>query len=523
MALAIFGACIALSIAISILSPRAGLSGILQDYIEDGPRDGERRLVEHLREHPEDREAWLALVRMRSMLLGTGLPRIPAAGERFGPGLESELSMHPRVGHLDDAAFDAFLATCPVFPPDILRARRDAHRFPLALLHLTRHGDSLEAQLTGGELCLEHEQPAQAIAWFERARALSRDDRRAVTGWLQALHGAAREAELAAALADPEIRAAADPRALFDIHQERSEAVRGLIPLWRSEYAERSAGLWLVVLATGACWGLLIFHLGHGWAWGRASQCLVPAAIALGWVSADATLGAVVLMDEWMGTEHRDGLAFSMLHALAIGVREELLKLLLFLPLVPFLVRRGSDIQGFVLASLVGLGFAMNENSNYFLASGGSEIFGRYLTANFAHMAMTGYAGLYLFRAVRRGAEGHAEFLQALVQVILVHALYDLFILADELREYTILSMVIFILISQQYLRLIFRVRPHRVQRVSATRIFVAALATVAGMHYLYLSTQVGIREALWQTLGELLGIAILTVMYFREFDERVA
>jgi hypothetical protein len=58
---------------------------------------------------------------------------------------------------------------------------------------------------------------------------------------------------------------------------------------------------------------------------------------------------------------------------------------------------------------------------------------------------------------------------------------------------------------------------------VSLTRIFVAALATVTGMNYLYLSTRLGPGEALWQTLGGFLGSAILMFMYFQEFDERVA
>jgi len=87
----------------------------------------------------------------------------------------------------------------------------------------------------------------------------------------------------------------------------------------------------------------------------------------------------------------------------------------------------------------------------------------------------------------------------------------------------TSVSMILFILLSQQYLRLFHPVRPHRLHRVSLTRIFASPLATVIGMHYLYLSTQLGIGGALWYTLGGVLGIAIITFMYFQEFDEHVA
>ena len=171
---------------------------------------------------------------------------------------------------------------------------------------------------------------------------------------------------------------------------------------------------------------------------------------------------------------------------------------------------------------MVGLGFAVHENSIYY--GEGHAIIGRFLTANFLHMALTGYAGYFLFRALRQ--KTRAEWIQAveaLAKVMVVHGAYDFFIIAPQLSDWSFLHMIIFILIAQQYLRLIFHIRPHRAQRVSSTRIFVATLATVTGMHYLYLSTQVGIGSAIWDTIGGLLGVAIITFMYFQEFDERVA
>jgi RsiW-degrading membrane proteinase PrsW (M82 family) len=239
---------------------------------------------------------------------------------------------------------------------------------------------------------------------------------------------------------------------------------------------------------------------------------------------ADGTLLAVVITDDWVGEGAREQFPSSVFYALLIGLREEVVKLLFFLPLVPYLARMGSETQALALAALVGLGFAMQENANYFLmGGGGGEIIGRYITANFAHQALTGFAGYHLVRAVRRGGEEWGEFFRVLVVVIVVHGGYDLFLIDPMLGDYSILSMVIFIVLAQRFLRLAFRLRPHRPQRVSLTRIFVAALATVTGMNYLYLSTRLGIGEALWETLGGLLGVALLTFLYFQEFDERVA
>ena len=213
-----------------------------------------------------------------------------------------------------------------------------------------------------------------------------------------------------------------------------------------------------------------------------------------------------------------------MLHALLIGVREEFWKLLLFVPLLPYLLRAASEVQAIALASIVGLGFAVNENANYYLMSGGHGILGRFLTANFLHMALTGYAGYFLFRALRQKTKAQwIEAGEALAKVMFFHGAYDFFIIAPQLEDWGFLSMILFILISQQYLRLFFHIRPHRSQRVSSTRIFVATLATATGMHYLYLSTQLGIGAAVWHTFGGLLGMAIITFMYFHEFDERVA
>src|SRR5207244_7138900 len=71
-----------------------------------------------------------------------------------------------------------------------------------------------------------------------------------------------------------------------------------------------------------------------------------------------------------------------------VGLREELAKLLLFLPLLPALLRRGSRIEAMTCGALVGLGFAAEENIGYFSELAPGVALSRFLTANFLHMPL---------------------------------------------------------------------------------------------------------------------------------------
>jgi hypothetical protein len=277
MALAILGAAIALSILISALRPAPSLGErAFRVYWEHGPAEGERRLVEHLRENPEDRETWLELARLRSWAIEGAPLGMPEPDESVSD-MRRLPAMLPgmRAPYLGDEEFDEFLASCRVIPVEILRAWRDASRLDAALEHLEEQPGSLEHWLAGGEICLESgdpRAPGRAIDWFSRARELAPDDPRATSGWLRALESAGLEAEFEAALADPEVRALADPHLVFEHHRARGEYLRGAVPLWRSQYRHYDVATWIACLVAGACWGVLMFHLALGWQWRRSLQ-----------------------------------------------------------------------------------------------------------------------------------------------------------------------------------------------------------------------------------------------------------
>ena len=54
-----------------------------------------------------------------------------------------------------------------------------------------------------------------------------------------------------------------------------------------------------------------------------------------------------------------------------------------------------------IVASVVGLGFAVGENVDYYQMNQGHSVFGRFVTANFLHLTLTGLVGHALVQAVQ--------------------------------------------------------------------------------------------------------------------------
>ena len=122
-------------------------------------------------------------------------------------------------------------------------------------------------------------------------------------------------------------------------------------------------------LSVGACWLVLCLHLAGAWTWSRKVFALALLAVSLGIASAIACLGAVVIIDHSLQIDERSGIPFTVFFSLLIGVREELIKLIFLLPLTPFLVRFRNDAAIITIVSFVGLGFAIEENMNYYLGA----------------------------------------------------------------------------------------------------------------------------------------------------------
>src|SRR5262249_7274948 len=127
------------------------------------------------------------------------------------------------------------------------------------------------------------------------------------------------------------------------------------------------------------------------------------------------------------GDPTRDVLFF----VFGVGLREEAAKLLLFLPLLPVLRRWGDKLDVLVCGAMVGLGFAAEENLNYLAQETLHSGLGRFLTANFFHMALTGTLASALDDFVSDREKNAAAFSRTALFVIAIHGGYD-FLLSHE-------------------------------------------------------------------------------------------
>lgn len=171
------------------------------------------------------------------------------------------------------------------------------------------------------------------------------------------------------------------------------------------------------------------------WNWNRVVTGL--AAAALGVLSVIPTMLAVLWQDVYLGMHETGEPLNDFLYCLfGIGLREESVKLLLTLPLLPILVR-ASSLEQLVYCGCVGLGFAFQENLQYFDSFDSTVGYRRVLGANFLHMSLTALVGHAFFNIIRHrlAIESLVRFFGVFAGAVALHGIYDLFFLNDRLAR----------------------------------------------------------------------------------------
>lgn len=272
---------------------------------------------------------------------------------------------------------------------------------------------------------------------------------------------------------------------------------------------------------TGCCW--LLFALQalqiHGFVDPRL--WLATAAIPLGILSIWPTDFFILWQEFIWGLEE----SASTLHGiryyiLGVGLREETAKLLCLLPLMPLLVRMRSELAALMVSGCVGLGFALAENSGYFARSGGVDTLGRYLTANPAHMALTGLVGLGVYRACRNPRDWGPQALATFGLMVFAHGLYDAFIAVPALAEYSLLGTIIFAGVVYQFFRELRDSRQRRPDTISLTANFLCGVSLVTAATFVYLSATVGPSSAFDFLVDGIVGLAVMVYLFLREMPE---
>jgi RsiW-degrading membrane proteinase PrsW (M82 family) len=261
---------------------------------------------------------------------------------------------------------------------------------------------------------------AAEAEWQAFPAATDRDGARRLAVTLSIDHGDAER--LRHLLRDERTRAATDPLQRADIAWMLHDYPTWAIEVGLDMFRWWELDLALVALASFFTWVITI---------SLASRLHVPiwlpvAGLALGTLSIWPTLLTYKLQHHFFPMfDQQDSLMTTVRFAvLSVGLREEVCKLLCVLPLLPWL-RGQAPLMWLIAGSMVGLGFAWEENINYFGRSLGGAVSGRLLTANFLHLSLTGMAtyGLCLVLWHRRT---HAEQgLRYLIFSVLIHGIWD--------------------------------------------------------------------------------------------------
>jgi protease PrsW len=296
-------------------------------------------------------------------------------------------------------------------------------------------------------------------------------------------------------------------------------AIAKWVPITQIETFER--GVLLMTLITGLAWGFFLVHLGELPRVFSTMALLCALGFLLGVLSTTATIYLVVLQDEILKFSATEDVVRILAYYIGgVGAREELCKLLLFVPLLPILIKRDDELEALIVASFVGLGFAVEENGGYFMMSEAASAPGRFLTANFFHVALTGMNGLALFRACTRGASGLNDFLFIFPVTVLAHGGYDAFFHLPQFDEGGYVSMVIFILFTAYYFRRAHELRNNVRMTIGLTGSFVFGMSLLAAAMTVYQIVNLGADAGTTLIVTEILGSAILLFMFFRVFNE---
>ena len=220
--------------------------------------------------------------------------------------------------------------------------------------------------------------------------------------------------------------------------------------------------------------------------------------------------------------------ALQILHWIVyVGIPEEAVKLLLFAPFIPLLLRERSGARAALTAGCVGLGFALNENLEYFArdwmgGGGGASAVVRLVTANFLHISLTGIAGFWLYELLRTKFNRAGEFLAAFAAVAVAHGLYD-FACGATAREWgmEVASVIVLALAARFYLE---QIRPDvaslRLHVISSTSVFCVGSALLVGFTIIAAVWQANSMKAAATALQAAIGMAPVGLIYVRAFRE---
>jgi len=322
--------------------------------------------------------------------------------------------------------------------------------------------------------------------------------------------------ELRARSKDPRYRKAFDIRFRLELAEHDRDWPTILRYVWIVSYIDLH--VWPVFLAilNAVLWFLLATRLGRLGDGVRGRPFIYAIAFLLGIASIYPT-GILITIEDMLGfVEDGQPVRDAIYYVFGVGLREELCKLLLFLPLLPALKRRGSRIEAMTAGALVGLGFAADENLGYFRELAAGAALARFLTANFLHMGLTSLVALSVYDASRGRSTPRDAFNVIFPLVIGIHGAYDFFLSSPQFSGLSLVSMMLLVIVTRAFLRQLL-IASSTMEQEGVLRLLVASVALLTGVSYIYATTLVGPFIAIRLVALGVIGAAVMLWVFVRE------
>jgi RsiW-degrading membrane proteinase PrsW (M82 family) len=292
---------------------------------------------------------------------------------------------------------------------------------------------------------------------------------------------------------------------------------RNLVP---AQYEGKTPEIMLLAALTGIFWWLILLRIFQTRFW-STTTLLTLVALVLGAISTWPTLLSMVWVENAWGLdrafEEQSPVNAILYQVASTGLREETCKLLLFLPLVYILLKRQDHQEMLLVAACVGLGFAVEENLNYFQGTA-TAVTGRFLTANFAHCIWTGMIGYYFCRCIMNWRQDLSNFLTVFTIMVFAHGFYNALMDIDLGGGF--LSIIIFIFVSWYFFGLADALRKPGRTVISATSLFILGLSLMLAVTLVVLSFQLPLTMALMLMAAMAVESLVLGIMFIRCFGE---
>ena len=273
--------------------------------------------------------------------------------------------------------------------------------------------------------------------------------------------------------------------------------------------------LLLALFAAGLWYCILVQHSDHEhWRWLRPM-----AALAAGIASVWPTLTVLAYQEFIQGLTPNAPFPYDLLYyILGVGLREEGCKLVLFSFFLPWLMWRRTAGLALLTGAFIGLGFALEENIDYYQDMGGSIAWARFLSANFLHISLSGICAHSLYRMLLTRFARADEFITTFALVVAAHGGYD-YLAAGSIQDSRWFSMVVLVLCVARFIDLLgTETRPVRLT-ISPRAVFTLGSAVLIAISLILgawtTQTMAGVAEA----GQDCLSMVPIAVLYWQRFE----